>query len=349
LRLRCLNHATTVVVAEAKPAEAAAETKNSIVEVGNSMLNATVQAVTPRGLFSSGAAIAPADALSSAPTVQAAAKQTIPETPAEVGLPTLKPESAAASHLAPPPARRYPMGPTRPDALENGDDTNLDDFDDDDDAIRPFGACCRPSRRKRHPKRKHVGIDPEVKRELSALDSDLAEVLGRGDIALVSAKWLKAQLARQPDYRIVRRQDLKPVGGIKPHLTPKEAKRLLLEGRRAVGAFSLGWPTQGNPDPTGHRIQAFWHALQERPDIEAFFWDYPSLYQNSDHSPRTAEQERAFKRGLRVVRRSRSERSSGTPHVMPPSSLHAVLCTTSLRECRPPPSASAPCVRLRRR
>ena len=194
-----------------------------------------------------------------------------------------------------------------------------------------------------------VDIDPEVKRELSALDSDLAEVLGRGDIALVSAKWLKAQLARQPDYRIVRRQDLKPVGGIKPHLTPKEAKRLLLEGRRAVGAFSLGWPTQGNPDPTGHRIQAFWRALLERPDIEAFFWDYPSLYQNSDHSPRTDEQERAFKRGLRVVRRSRSERSSGTPHVMPPSSLHAVLCTASLRECRPPPSASAPCVRPRRR
>eukprot|EP00900_Chrysochromulina_parva_P019578 jgi/Chrpa1/27621/Chrysochromulina_OHIO_Genome00027485-RA len=55
-----------------------------------------------------------------------------------------------------------------------------------------------------------VDIDPEVKRELSALDSDLADVLGRGDIALVSAKWLKAQLARQPDYRIVRRQDLKP-------------------------------------------------------------------------------------------------------------------------------------------
>jgi len=308
--------------AEAMPAEAAIETKNSILEVGNSMLNAIVL-----GPLSSGPSSVPADALSSAPTVQAAAKQTIPETPTEVELPTLKPESAAASHLAPPPPHRHPMGPTRPDALENGDDTNLDDIDDDDDAIRPFGACCRPSRRKRRPtRRKLIGIiDPEVKRELSALDSDLAEVLGRGDIALVSAKWLKAQLARQPDYRIVRRQDLKPVGGIKPHLTPKEAKRLLLEGRRAVGAFSLGWPTQGNPDPTGHRIQAFWHALLERPDIEAFFWDYPSLYQDSDHSPRTKKQGRAFKRGLDVVRRSRSERSSGTPHVMPPSSLHAVL------------------------
>ena len=293
--------AVATTEAEAMPAEAAVETKNSIVEIGNSMLNAIALAFSSRAPLSSGPASAPADALSSARTVQAAAKQTIPETPTEVGLPTLKPESAAASHLAPPPAHRHPMGPTRPDALENGDDTNLDDIDDDDDAVRPFGACCRPSHHKRRPKRKLVDIDPEVKRELSALDSDLAEVLGRGDIALVSAKWLKAQLARQPDYRIVRRQDLKPVGGIKPHLTPKEAKRLLLEGRRAVGAFSLGWPTQGNPDPTGHRIQAFSRALLERPDIEAFFWDYPSLYQNSDHSPRTDEQERAFKRGLRVV------------------------------------------------
>ena len=271
--------------------EAAVETKNSIVEIGNSMLNGIALAFSPRGPLSSGPASAPADALSSARSVQAAAKRTIPITPTEVELPTLKPEFAAASHLAPPPPRRHSIGPTRPEALDHGDDT----------AIRPFGACCRPSRRKRRPKRKLIDLDPEVKRELSALDSDLAEVLGRGDIALVSAKWLKAQLARQPDYRIVRRQDLKPVGGIKPHLTPKEAKRLLLEGRRAVGAFSLGWPTQGNPDPTGHRIQAFSRALLERPDIEAFFWDYPSLYQNSDHSPRTDEQERAFKRGLGVV------------------------------------------------
>ena len=286
---------------EAMSTEAAVETKNSIVEIGNSMLNAIALAFSPRAPLSSGPASAPADALSSARSVQAAAKRTIPITPTEVELPTLKPEFAAASHLAPPPPRRHSIGPTRPEALDHGDDTNLDDIDDDDAAIRPFGACCRPSRRKRRPKRELVGLDPEVKRELSALDTDLAEVLGRGDIALVSTKWLKAQLARQPDYRIVRRQDLKPVGGIKPHLTPKEAKRLLLEGRRAVGAFSLGWPTQGNPDPTGHRIQAFSRALLERPDIEAFFWDYPSLYQNSDHSPRTDEQERAFKRGLGVV------------------------------------------------
>ena len=146
-----------------------------------------------------------------------------------------------------------------------------------------------------------IELDPEVKRELSALDYDLIEVLGRGDIALVRSSWLLAQRDLQPNYRIVRRQDLKPVGGITPHLEPEEAKRLLLKGERAIGALSFGWPIQGNPDPTGHRIQAFSRALLKRTDIEAFFWDYPSLYQNSDHSPRTDEQDRAFKRGLRVV------------------------------------------------
>eukprot|EP00900_Chrysochromulina_parva_P027515 jgi/Chrpa1/9398/Chrysochromulina_OHIO_Genome00015588-RA len=156
---------------------------------------------------------------------------------------------------------------------------------------------------RRHLRRRHrlVELDPEVKRELSELDHDLLEAFGRGDIALVRSTWLLAQLALQPDFRIVRRQDLKPAGGITPHLEPEEAKRLLLKGERAIGAFSFGWPTSGNPDPTGHRIKALCRALQERPDIEAFFWDFPSLYQNSVQSQRTEKQERAFKRGLGVM------------------------------------------------
>ena len=73
-------------------AEAAVETKNSIVEVGNSMLNANVLALTPRGLFSSGPSrrVHP---LSSARSVQSAAKRTIPITPTGVELPTLKPDA----------------------------------------------------------------------------------------------------------------------------------------------------------------------------------------------------------------------------------------------------------------
>ena len=57
--------------AEAMPADAAVETKNSIVEIGNSMLNAIALAFSLRGPLSSGPSSAPADALSSARSVQA--------------------------------------------------------------------------------------------------------------------------------------------------------------------------------------------------------------------------------------------------------------------------------------
>ena len=134
----------------------------------------------------------------------------------------------------------------------------------------------------------------EVHRELTALDDRLAEVLGRGDIALVRSAWL---LTQPPSFRIVRRQDLAPVGTITPLLEPNEAVQLLRKGTRAVGALTYGWPSAGNPDPTGHRLQAVRRALQEQPDIEAFFWDFPSLFQY----PRSKEQNKAFKRSLGVV------------------------------------------------
>ena len=70
--------AVATTKAEAMPAEAAIETNNSIVEVGNSMLNAIVMAFSPRGPLSSGPSSVPAHALSSARSVQAAAKQTLP-------------------------------------------------------------------------------------------------------------------------------------------------------------------------------------------------------------------------------------------------------------------------------
>ena len=121
--------AESTTKAEAMPAEATVETNNSILEVGTSMLSAVVLAFSPRGPLSSGPSSVPAHALSSARCMQAAAKQAIPETPTEVQLPTLKPESDDSSHLVPLPPHaphRHSMGPTRPDALDNGDETNLD-------------------------------------------------------------------------------------------------------------------------------------------------------------------------------------------------------------------------------
>ena len=126
----------TTEAAEAMLAEAAVETQNPIVEVGiNSALYAVVRAFTPCGLFSSGPSSALADALSSARSVQATAKQTISDTPIKVEMPALIPKSAAASHLAPPPPHRHSLGPARPYALDDGGDTNLDDIDDIDAAV----------------------------------------------------------------------------------------------------------------------------------------------------------------------------------------------------------------------
>ena len=106
--------------AEAALAEAAADTKNPMVEIGNSIIDAIVLAFTPRaGLFSSGPS----------------------------------------------------NGPTQPNALEDGDDNNLDDDD-----VRPTVA---------------MSPIPEIIRVLSGLDDRLADVLRAGDIKLLRVSWLR--------------------------------------------------------------------------------------------------------------------------------------------------------------
>ena len=126
-------------------------------------------------------------------------------------------------------------------------------------------------------------LSQEMVQSLTRLDDRLVDVLERGDIRLVRSDWL---LAQPEEYRIVRRQDLAPVGGVPPHLSPEEAAGLIRQGRRCVGVLTYGWPTAGNPDPTGSRVAALRRALEERRDIQAFFWDFPSLHQR----PRTAEE-----------------------------------------------------------
>ena len=68
----------------------------------------------------------------------------------------------------------------------------------------------------------------------------------------------------------------------------------------------LTGPVAGDPDPTGERVKAVRRALAEQPHIEAFFWDFPSLFQN----PRSSQQDAAFKRALKVVRAMALEFSS---------------------------------------
>jgi ankyrin repeat protein len=229
--------------AEAALAEAAAETKNPIVEIGNSIIDAIVLAFTPRaGLFSSGPS----------------------------------------------------NGPTQPNALDDGDDTNLDDIDDDDDdAVRPTKA---------------MGAPPEIIRVLSGLDDRLADALRAGDIKLLSVSWLRRlrRLLRKPNKRrLKRRQELEALflasGKKSPFLSAEEAVALLRRGNRGVGALTHGWLSPGECDPNGARLDMVLAAIEEHPQIEGIFWDYASLFQNLPDRDRTPDESAAFKRAIMVM------------------------------------------------
>ena len=226
--------------AEAAQAEAAVETKNPIVEIGNSIIEAIVLAFTPRGLFSSGPS----------------------------------------------------NGPTQPNASDDGDDTNLDDIDDDD-AMQPTVP---------------MGAPPEIIRVLSGLDDRLADALRAGDIKLLRVSWLRRlrRLLRQPnERRLKRRQELEALflapGKKPPLLSAEEAVALLRRGNRGVGALTHGWLSPGECDPDGARLDMVLAALDEHPHIEGVFWDYASLFQNLPDRDRTPDESAAFKRAIMVM------------------------------------------------
>ena len=85
--------------------------------------------------------------------------------------------------------------------------------------------------------------------------------------------------------------------GGSPLLTPEEAIALIRKGDRSAGSLSYGWPLQGNPDPTGHRLKILREALSVHVNIEAFFCDFASLFQK----PRTEDEEAAFRRSIDVM------------------------------------------------
>eukprot|EP00900_Chrysochromulina_parva_P026549 jgi/Chrpa1/8528/Chrysochromulina_OHIO_Genome00016749-RA len=172
--------------AEAALAEAAAETKNPIVEIGNSIIDAIVLAFTPRaGLFSSGPS----------------------------------------------------NSPTQPNALDDGDDTNLDDIDDDDDAVRPtkaMGAQISPQ--------VCTPLPPKLHRALTELDKIVIQVLMCGAIRLLCVKWL---LMQPENFKMPNRQELEALeksgASPSPLLSGEEAAALVRRGDRSIGALTYGW------------------------------------------------------------------------------------------------------------
>ncbi len=257
-------------------------------------------------LFSSGLSSARANALSTR-GVQAAAKQTVSERPNKIGMPTPVPKPAVGPlqaappdmkrelfEAAPPPPQRPAIGPSRPNAMHDGDDANLDDIDDDA-VVRPIGA---PSEllASRTSMESSAPLPPKLRKALTVLDKIVIEVLLCGAIRLLCVKWLLMQPA---NFKMPNRQALEKIerSGVSPSplLSPQEAVALVERGDRSIGALTYGWLSPGDPDPKGSRFRVLRRALMGMAiRIEALFWDFGSLYQ----APRTPEQSASFKLAL---------------------------------------------------
>jgi hypothetical protein len=178
-------------------------------------------------------------------------------------------------------------------ALDNGDDTNLDDIDDDDDAVQPTVAMgaqselispdvCTP-------------LPPKLHQALTELDKIVIQVLLCGAIRLLCVEWL----LMQPDsFKMPNRQALEALeksgASPSPLLSREAAAALVRRGDRSIGALTYGWLSPGDPDPAGSRILVLRRALI-RLAIKALFWDFGSLYQ----APRTPEQKDFFEIALK--------------------------------------------------
>lgn len=150
------------------------------------------------------------------------------------------------------------------------------------------------------------GVTPQevedTGRRLGQIDEALALRLERGDVVLLSLKWL---LEERPQ-RLARRQDLEKQYRGQAYLSRRRAAELLRSGRRRVLAVSYGWRTPGDPDPTGEMIQdvicfldwfvAAYHIYLKLDDFGIFF-DFCSLHQ----TPRTSREDQAFKRALQIM------------------------------------------------
>jgi hypothetical protein len=232
--------------AEPAPAEASAETRNPIFEIGSSIIDAIVQAFTPRGTSVRANSFNDAD-----------------------------------------------------DTKLDGDDTNLEDIDDDndngDDAVRPIGA---PSEllASRASMEGSTPLPPKLRKALTELDKIVIQVLLSGAIRLLCVKWLLMQPA---NFKMPNRQALEEIersgASPSPLLSPQEAVALVERGDRSIGTLTYGWLSPGDPDPKGSRFRVLRRALMGMAiRIEALFWDFGSLYQ----APRTPEQSASFKLAL---------------------------------------------------
>ena len=143
-----------------------------------------------------------------------------------------------------------------------------------------------------------------TQRALQVLDERVLMTLGKGDIRLLSADFLRNDLHKLPNdgawvHGLCSRQEMERLGNPDVFVPNEEAQRMIRQGRRLVGMLTYGWSGQDHADSKRTYLKNVSRFLrsEEGRHIEAVFWDQPCLYQYR----RTPKEDEAFRRALMVM------------------------------------------------
>jgi len=125
-----------------------------------------------------------------------------------------------------------------------------------------------------------------------------AELLGKGAVKLISAKWL---LKQAPDFIMIRCQDM-PIEAVVPAAAAAEFFRESSAVSQQIVVLSYPWLSNAHPDPSGFHLQRVLKYLKSyllfsRLEDVGVFWDFASMPQ----APRSEQDNEVFKLGLKLI------------------------------------------------
>ena len=151
---------------------------------------------------------------------------------------------------------------------------------------------------------KQLEAEVTAHRACQPLDERILTALGKGDICLLNADFLRHNVQSLPTdgnwkNGLCSRQAMEGLGNPDIFVPNEESQRLIREGRRSVATLTYGWssPEHADSDRTYLSAMVAFLRSSEGAHVKAVFWDQPCLYQY----PREREQEESFRRALKVM------------------------------------------------